>query len=399
MHNKSLKIAAVIPRFGAEIGGGAETLMRELLISLKKNNSSLEIDVLTTCSKDHRTWDNFYPEGELIEDGINVKRFLVSQRNINKFISAEQKLAQGFILSFDEQIEWLENSVNSKSLYDFLIKNSTTYDFIFYAPYLFGTSFWGPLLNPKNSILVPCLHDEAYAYLPIFRFLFRQVLGVMWNAEPEAELANKIYRIPELDKKGIVVGMGFDELEKSNLDTLHDSPYVLYSGRKETGKNLDYLIECYEDYRLKANTPFDLIIIGSGEIDFRDKLPEGVYDKGFVSEIDKRRYISNASLFIQPSVNESFSIVLMEAWREKVPVLVHSDCAVTSFHVSESSGGMTFRSKHEFFNALDKIKDNNKLVEEFGSNGKNYVSSKYSWESVHKRFYDGINLWSKLKIG
>jgi glycosyltransferase involved in cell wall biosynthesis len=395
MNTGPLKIAAVLPRYGASIGGGAETLVRELLLSLAKTYPDITADVLTTCAKDHRTWDNYHSEGISTEDGIKVQRFRVSERDLSIFIRCEQKMSQGFILTDDEQISWLENSVNSFSLYSYIMEHSRDYDLIFYAPYLFGTSFWGPMFSPGNAVLIPCLHDEAYAYLPVFRYLFRSVSGVMWNAHPESELADKIYRIPDLKEKGHVVGMGFDTLPPIHGDCPHGRPYILYSGRKETGKNLDYLISCYQEYRIEVSEPFDLVLTGSGTIDFLEVLPEGVIDKGFVTEEEKRLYFAHASLFIQPSTNESFSIVLMESWREGTPVLVHADCAVTSDHVSRSGGGMWFRSIREFIECLKKVHNAPEEIRSMAHKGRDYVNIEYSWEAVHKRFLEGVSKWMK----
>lgn len=395
MKQKRLSLLAVVPRFGASIGGGAETLIRELFLNLKEDNFDLEI--VTTCAMNHRTWDNELPEGLTVEEGLKVRRFPVDMRDLDVFIKAEQKLHHGFSLSPDEQIAWLENSVNSSGLYQYLFDNKDSYDFIFFAPYLFGTSFWGPLICPEKAILVPCLHDEAYAYLPVFRNVFRKVRGIMWNAAPEAELADAIYSIPDLKEKGVEVGMGFDFSENINQDTLkHDitRPYLLYSGRKETGKNLDYLISCYEEYRLSSKAPFDLVLIGSGSIDFLSELPPGVIDLGFVSEGEKRLLLKNARLFIQPSTNESFSIVLMEAWREGTPVLVHSDCAVTFHHVERSGGGMSFRSKNEFIENVQRIETEPSLRDTLGAKGKEFVMREYSWEAVKERFFKGLEVWS-----
>jgi glycosyltransferase involved in cell wall biosynthesis len=395
MNPGSLKIAAVLPRYGASIGGGAETLVRELLLSLLRTFPDITIEVLTTCARDHRTWDNYYPEGNAYEDGVQVRRFRVSERDLSLFIKCEQKMAQGFMLTEDEQLTWLENSVNSNDLYRFLRDHCKEYDLVLYAPYLFGTSFWGPMLSPDNAVLVPCLHDEVYAYLPVFRYLFRSVVGLMWNAHPEAELADRIYRIPDLKSKGQVVGMGFDMLPPVKGSSPHDAPFILYAGRKETGKNLDYLISCYQEYRKETEKPFDLVLTGSGAIDFLETLPEGVIDKGFVTEEEKRLYFAHAALFIQPSVNESFSIVLMEAWRENTPVLVHADCAVTADHVSRSGGGMWFRSVREFIECIEKLHTTPEEVKGMAEKGREYVAREYSWEAVHKRFLEGVSMWKK----
>ncbi|HMO17284.1 MAG TPA: glycosyltransferase [Oligoflexia bacterium] len=401
-NSRQLSLAAVLPRYGSSLGGGAETLVRELFLALNKDPfllPYLSLEVLTTCAVDHRTWENALPAGPSEEDGILIRRFLVDDRNLEVFIGAEQKLNKGFQLSSSEQISWLENSVNSSALYEFLITEEKKYDLIFFAPYLFGTSFWGSQLVRDKAVLVPCLHDEAYAYLPVFRNLFRHVRGVMWNAAPEEELANNLYNIPGLRDKGIEVGMGFESSSSdvSRVHSPHPRPYILYSGRKETGKNLHYLIDCYEDYRSKSSDPFDFLIIGSGSIDFRNDLPSGVYDKGFVSENEKKIILSNASLFVQPSTNESFSIVLMEAWLEGTPVLVHSDCAVTTHHVRKSGGGYFFRSKQEFNDILTKIKNDPSESIIKGESGKKFVSEVYSWEAVKTRFLKGLQKWISLK--
>ena len=57
----------------------------------------------------------------------------------------------------------------------------------------------------------------------------------------------------------------------------------------------------------------------------------------------------------QPSVNESFSIVLMEAWLAGTPVLVHARCPVTTHHVFQAGGGLAFEDFYEFAEALDLL--------------------------------------------
>jgi len=221
------RLAFVIPRYAASIGGGAETLMRALAIELQASGKSVE--VFATCALDHRTWDNHYPAGEVEEDGLKVHRFEVDERNLDIFIEKEQKIARGLPLSSAEQIVWLRNSVNSMALYQRLIERQDDFDFFFFAPYLFGTTFWGSMLLAKKSVLVPCLHDEGYAYLPIMRAMFRRVKGVMWNAEPEATLAKEIYRLPDLNNKGFAVGMGFKERLTKRRNILPSKSYFLYS--------------------------------------------------------------------------------------------------------------------------------------------------------------------------
>ena len=78
----TLSIAAVLPRYGADLGGGAEALVRSLLLKLaEREGAQARIEVWTTCARDHRTWANELPAGRTMEDGISVYRFPVDPRS------------------------------------------------------------------------------------------------------------------------------------------------------------------------------------------------------------------------------------------------------------------------------------------------------------------------------
>ena len=60
--DRSGRLAIVPPRFGDDVIGGAEAALREAAEGLAERG--WEVDVLTTCARDHFTWANEYPEGE-----------------------------------------------------------------------------------------------------------------------------------------------------------------------------------------------------------------------------------------------------------------------------------------------------------------------------------------------
>ena len=67
------RIALVPPRYGPEVVGGAETVFREMGAGLAQRG--WDVEVLTTCARDHFTWANEYPAGGQELDGIPVTRF------------------------------------------------------------------------------------------------------------------------------------------------------------------------------------------------------------------------------------------------------------------------------------------------------------------------------------
>ena len=88
----------------------------------------------------------------------------------------------------------------------------------------------------------------------------------------------------------------------------------------------------------------------------------------------------------QPSVNESFSIVLMESWLQETPALVNRRCAVTRHHVTLSNGGLYFDDPIEFAAEVDYLRRHPKERREMGRQGRAYVLDNYSWPVVLGRF-------------
>lgn len=380
--------AFVSPRFGANIGGGAETLVRELAKRLALRGDRVE--VLSTCAKDNRTWENHFPAGLTNEEGVMVRRFLVNPRNLESWLPKQISISQGLWLDLDNQLDWMAESVNSDDLYQFIADEGDNFDAIFFAPYLFGTTFWGSLIKPQKSILIPCLHDEEYAYLEIIAGMFTQVRGSLFNTLPEQQLAGKLYG----QARGGEVGMGFDKLPPRILAPYFDNsfPYVLYIGKKETGKGahllIDYFIEAKENYSDLEDVK--LVLLGDGS--FSDlgrpkaQARDDIVDLAHLCEEDKQRLIQHCLVLCQPSVNESFSIVLMEAWRLGRPVLVNGGCPVTKTHVIEAGGGLYYDSLTDFAGALLALKRNPDLALDLGRSGTDYVERKYCWPEVLRRF-------------
>src|SRR5207344_3378302 len=72
---RSVKLAMVVQRYGAEISGGAELHARYIAERLAKH---AEVEVLTTCATDYVSWKNELPAGEQTVNGLKVRRFPVS---------------------------------------------------------------------------------------------------------------------------------------------------------------------------------------------------------------------------------------------------------------------------------------------------------------------------------
>jgi glycosyltransferase involved in cell wall biosynthesis len=336
------------------------------------------------------------------EQGVRVERFSVEGRDLERWIPYQIRLSEGLSLSLEEQFEWLQNGVNSSTLYARIAEIAPSVDYLFFAPYLFSTTFFGSLLAeqvaPGKSVLIPCLHDEVYAYVDVVQSMFRILGRCVFNASAEQDLARRLYG----EQSGGEVGMGFDPLTPEYLRGLEpwgadggrkvETPYLLYVGRKETGKNahllVDYFIAAKERY--PALRDLSLVFAGGGSFDDLHRpsarARADIIDLPHLSEHDKHRLMRHALVLCQPSTNESFSIVLMESWLLGTPVLVHARCAVTQRHCVESSGGLYFSDAEDFGAVVERLAADPELRRALARAGAEYVRKKYSWSAVLGRF-------------
>ena len=329
-------IAIVSPRHASEgTVGGAETLLRQLGLRLAARG--VQVTVLATCAKNHFTWANEWPAGEAADGPMRVLRFPVdADRDAGVFLELQHLLSRHVRLNRGQEEQWMRNSVHSRALYDHLRAEGGTYDRILAGPYLFGVTYEAARIHPDRSLLVPCLHDEPFAYTSIMRDLFGAVRGCLFNSEPERALAARLLEFPET--RGAVVGMGLDSFTAAPdafaaRHGLH-KPYVLYSGRREPLKGTPLLVEYLDVFRERTGLDIELALTGSG--DFPQKT--FVRDFGFLSEKEKHEAMAGACAFIHPSTLESFGIVLLEAFLSGTPALVHAGGEVLRWQCERSGG-------------------------------------------------------------
>ncbi|MCA1809430.1 MAG: glycosyltransferase family 4 protein [Kiritimatiellia bacterium] len=388
------RIAFVCPRF-AEHGtvGGAETLLRQM--AERAAAAGRQVVFLTTCATDHFSWANAVPPGaRRLTDNFEVRFFPVDpRRDISAFLRAQNLIDRGAAYSTDDEQVWLRNSVNSSALYSYLREEGREYDRIVMGPYLFGLTYFAARLHPDRTMLVPCLHDENFARVRAFGEMFRSVRGIIFNSAPERDLARRLYGVPA--ERTWVVGMGLDpfDADPERFRRRHGltMPYLLYAGRREAGKGVPLLLDYLDLYRKLNQGDLRLVLLGGGSVPLPPDLAPAVVDAGFVSEEDKQSAMAGAAVFCQPSTNESFSIVLLEAWLAGAPALVHAACAVTTHHCRRSGGGLWFMTYAEFEAELRLLLEHADLRRRLGAAGRAYVQREYRWPVILARFLEALD--------
>jgi glycosyltransferase involved in cell wall biosynthesis len=394
-------IALVIPWFGRDLKGGAEQQAWQIATRLAARGHSVE--VLTTCCRSFfDDWgDNHLPPGATVEEGVTIRRFPVDRRDHARFerLNAEllalpcDRLQPGVSpVKHDWAAVWTDQNILSSALESALTRRKHHYQACIFLPYLYGVILRGLPLVADRAWLQPCLHDEAYAYLPEVSHRFYQARGLLFNSAGEMQLAAHLYG-PMVWSKGAVVGEGI-ELETLAADHRTDLPlvlaqrrFVLCLGRRDAGKGVDRLVAAFQIFRqAHPASELRLALAGPGEGTYDDP-PHGIIDLGLVSDVEKAALLQQCLALCQPSAHESFSRVLFEAWACGKPVVAHRDCLATAMAVQASQGGWIAGTPAEWAARLAELDtaDLNALAT-VGARGRDYARDMADWDRVMARY-------------
>jgi glycosyltransferase involved in cell wall biosynthesis len=167
-------------------------------------------------------------------------------------------------------------------------------------------------------------------------------------------------------------------------------PLIFFSGRRDHSKNLPLLVAYFGEYLARRGPRVTLAVAGPGPLAIPPALRRSIVDVGFLSEQAKHDAYAAADIFCMPSLLESYCIVVMEAWRQGTPALVHADCPVTVAHARQANAGLWFRSYHEFAACLDWLLDDPIAARQLGAQGRAWVERECRWEDVVQRFYAAV---------
>jgi glycosyltransferase involved in cell wall biosynthesis len=376
------RLAFVPPRYGTEVVGGSEAVMREAAHGLAARG--WDVEVLTTCARDHYTWRNEYPEGTTTDDGIVVRRFpIVGSKPRRSRARIEGRIQSGAPVSLDEQLAWIDELFRVPGLFHHLVVHSDQYDAVILSPYLFWTTVTGATIVPDRTIVIPCLHDEPYARLDVLKPVLSDVARLWFLSEPEHELAHEIASLPEhvVTGAGVHVPTSYDP---EGFRARHGltRPFVLFAGRRERAKGWDWLLAAFHFAIRQYELPFDLVTIGVSPAGAPADLSGRVHDLGFLDEAEVANAFAAATAYVQPSTNESFSRTIMESWLAGTPVLAAAGSEVLRWHCERSGGGLTFADEFELAQCLSFLAAAPDEAARLAKAGREYVLANYRWDVV-----------------
>ena len=395
-----MRLAVVVRRYGAEITSGAEHLCRLVAEQLAGRH---EVDVLTTCARDHRTWKNSYPEGGDRIRGVTVRRFANDRTRDPAAFDQYSDWIHGHDHSADDETEWLKQQGPwCPSLQAHLEQHHSDYDALIFFDCLCAPTVLGLRVAPARSVLVPAAHDTPAIRLDFCREVFSLPAGIGYTTAVERGFLKRTFSIGV--RAEATVGCGVD-LPPSQLHAgprpdrpasplsdrgavfrrrhrLH-GPVALYGGRIEPGKGCEELLDYFNSHA-ESDGDASLVLMGLKLMPIPDAL--NLRFAGMLSETERSEALEAATVVVAPSPFESLSRLALESFAVGTPVLANARSDVLVDHCQRSNAGLYYGSRDEFLACLRLLIRDDDLRARMGRQGRAYVRTNYRWDVVLDKY-------------
>jgi glycosyltransferase involved in cell wall biosynthesis len=381
-----MKVLFVTPRYDPGAIGGAESAAR-LLAEHLAAEPGFEVAAYSTCALDHLGWENNLAPGTTTVNGVTLTRFEVAEQRSEDFFKLDDRLRRSpRRVTWDQSERWLTlNGPETPGLVAAVAESDA--DVAVFSPYLFSVTVAGIRAARVPTLLHPAAHDEPPLYFPAIGDAFTRADALCYYTAAERRLVQRVH--PVAEKPQIVLGVGLgDPVEGGRrggeILGLGDRPYLTYVARIDAHKGASMLDRYFRMYKARRPGPLALAFVGPLSTDIAPH-PDIVVT-GAVDEPTKWDVLRDATAFVHPSALESFSLAIMEAWEQGIPVVVNALCDPTRDHCSHSGGGLWFGSYREFEVVIDRLVADAELRRWLGANGHAYVREHFQWPTVVERY-------------
>ena len=204
------------------------------------------------------------------------------------------------------------------------------------------------------------------------------------------------------EEKIQVLSLGFGLPKVTRSSSKHNK--ILFLGRLTITKNIDLLIKAVAICKRKD---FELIIAGPdfGMLETLKKLvvklglKNRVIFKGRVSESEKLQLLSEATLFVHPSLEDIFSLSLLEAVGVGIPSIAFDIEA--NPEIFENNCGLIVNKQNfeSLANSIDYLLNNEDERNKISQNAIISIPEKYNWDNTVttlEKYYLKVKKTSKL---
>ena len=415
-----MKILLVSFIYGRELVGGAETFMAGLAGALTRRGHAVEVATTTASGLQAPSafgihWEEGFPQGVRVEDGIHVRRFPVMNHDRLQKIASRILLRrvrrdlEGRSYLDEEPDAWIsflvEKAQKRPALYQalyqfcrgpvapgllrFLDAHAGDYDAILATMVPFNTIAYAVKAAKKASRpvgVIPLFHAlDWYHHWSHFYETFRAADALFVLNDASAALFNG------MGCRSIRLGVGFepgdfpaDPEGAAGFRARHGLPetgaMLLFVGRKVQSKRYDLAMETVRRLRNGGEEVF-LTMAGPDE-DRRGVEGDGIFYLGTLPREELLRAYQACDILLEPTEFESFGIIFCEAWLYEKPVIGNRRCPAVASLVEHGRDGLLGATVEDFAEQVRTLLKNPEMGREMGRRGREKVLSEYTWDTI-----------------
>ncbi|EKE11335.1 MAG: glycosyl transferase, group 1 [uncultured bacterium] len=266
-----------------------------------------------------------------------------------------------------------------------------------------------PFFRRKEMKTVITIHDLAFKHFPE-TFTKKDLRKLNFFADYSIRKADKIIAISQATKKDIL--KFYPEIDENKIKVIYHgfSPevfsgernmdeenalkrrlgviggYILYAGALQPRKNIEKLIEAFEDYKKRTGSAIKLVLAGEKawkwekieEMAQKSSFKEDIIMPGKLKFCDMGHLFRGSSVFVYPSFYEGFGITVLEAFAAGVPLITANNSSLPEV----AGDGALYFDAHDAKGLslqIEKILSSRDLQDEMIAKGKERLKE-FSWE-------------------
>jgi len=178
---------------------------------------------------------------------------------------------------------------------------------------------------------------------------------------------------------------------------IRNKAIVLYAGQLIERKGIKYLLKAYS--KLKDEFDVALLIVGDGnqkeelkELCLKENIKD-VFFAGHKQFEELPRYYAISDIFVLPSTEEVWGLVLNEAMACGLPVIATDKAGASVDLIKDGVNGYVVEAKNAewLYQAMKKILSNPELKQSMGTNSQQIIDNGFRIEHTKQGFISAIN--------
>lgn len=265
-----------------------------------------------------------------------------------------------------------------------------------------------------QKLKIPYVLQARGSVLPFYeKRLLKQCFDLAWGDKildnTKKVIALTEHEVVEYSKmeipydKIIIIPNGIDLTLYSHLPSkgifrlqygiAREEKILLYLGRIHSIKGIDLLIEAFSDISEEISN-VTLVIVGPDD-GYQKELQKQILQLGIVEKViftgpiygqEKLSAYVDADIYVLPSLYESFSNTVLEAWACGTPVILTESCAIST--IAQKAGIVVRRDSNELAEGIKKIIFDDVLSRNYCRNGEALVKMEFNIELVVTKIED-----------